>query len=324
MLYRIAAVFLLSVMLYVPYAAAEGQSQDFQTWLNVLRREAVSKGISEKTVKLALHDGLKPLPRVLELDKKQPENTITFTQYKKNTVSQLRVQTGRLMMRRHASALAEASRHYDVPAAVIAALWGMETSYGNYTGGFNVVESLATLAYDGRRGAFFRGELMHALKILDEGHIAPKAMKGSWAGAMGQSQFMPSSFNRFAVDGNGDGRRDIWNTHQDVFASAANYLKQHGWRAGERWGRRVTLLPQFPDDRIGLDKEKTLAEWQALGVRREDGSDLPQVEGMKGSVIKLADKDVYLVYNNYKVIMLWNKSTYFATAVGLLSDKLSY
>ncbi len=324
MLYRIAALLFLSVMLYAPYAFAEGQRGDFQTWLNLLRREALDKGISEKTVKAALHDGLKPLPRVLELDKKQPENTITFLQYKKNTLSNLRVQTGRVMMRRHAAALGKASRDYDVPAAVIAALWGMETSYGNYTGGFNVVESLATLAYDGRRGAFFRGELLQALKILDEGHIAPKAMKGSWAGAMGQSQFMPSSFIHFAVDGDGDGRRDIWNTHQDVFSSAANYLKQHGWRAGERWGRRVTLLPQFPDERIGLDKELTLAEWQALGVRREDGRDLPQVAGMKGSVIKLADKDVYLVYNNYKVIMLWNKSTYFATAVGLLSDKLSY
>lgn len=323
MIYRIAAVCLLTVMLYVPAAAAEGQGQDFRTWLDILRREAAGKGISEQTVKTALHDGLKPLPRVLELDKKQPEKTLTFPQYKKNTLSNLRVQTGRLMMRRHAAALEEASRSYGVPAAVIAALWGMETSYGNYTGGFNVVEALATLAYDGRRGAFFRSELFHALKILDEGHITPAAMKGSWAGAMGQSQFMPSSFNRFAVDGNGDGRRDIWNTHQDVFASAANYLKQHGWRTGERWGRRVTLLPHFPDERIGLDKELTLAEWQALGVRREDGSDLPQVADMKGSVIKLADKDVYLVYNNYKVIMLWNKSTYFATAVGLLSDKLS-
>ncbi|TVQ83742.1 MAG: lytic murein transglycosylase [Micavibrio sp.] len=322
--FAICTAFVIFAAVWSLPVLAAGDRQDFGAWLEELRQEARQKGISERILREALHDGIRPLPRVLELDRRQPEGTLSFEQYKNNMLGVRRVQTGRLMMRRHEEALQEAGRQYGVPPAVIAALWGMETNYGGYTGGFNVIEALATLAYDGRRGPFFRGELLAALQILEEGHIKPSEMKGSWAGAMGQSQFMPTSFLNYAVDADGDGRRDIWGTHRDVFASAANYLAQHGWRSGERWGRRVQLPQNFPETLTGLDTEKTLAEWQALGVRREDGANLPQVEGMTGSVIKFTDNEAYLVYNNFRVIMRWNRSTYFATAVGLLSDQLSY
>lgn len=319
----IFAAFLLTGLL-MPQTVFAATNQSFPDWLSELRLEALKKGITQKTVQTALPTDLKPLARVLELDKKQPEKTLSFAKYKRNTLSGTRVRNGRKLIKQHAKTLGTVEKKYGVPPAVIVALWGMETSYGNYTGGFDIVQALATLAYDGRRGAYFRKELFNALRILDQGHISPKAMTGSWAGAMGQSQFMPSSFLKFAVDGNGDGKRDIWRTKTDVFASASNYLKQHGWRTGERWGRRVTLPKNFSDKHVDLKIEKSLAEWQKLGVRRANGKDLPQVQGMKGSIVKFGDKEAYLVYNNYKVIMKWNRSTYFATSVGLLSDQLSY
>lgn len=313
-----------SVLCLSSFSAWATAKPHFHDWLKDIRVEALQQGISPKIIRTALTDDLKPLSRVLELDRKQPESTISFSQYKQNTLSATRVRQGRKLIKEHGQTLRGVHDVYGVPSAVVVALWGMETSYGNYTGGFDIVEALATLAYDGRRGDYFKGELFNALRILDAGHITPQAMTGSWAGAMGQSQFMPSSFLKFAVDSNGDGKRDIWHTKQDVFASASNYLKEHGWRTGERWGRRVQLPKNFPEDLVDLKIEKSLAAWQKLGVRTANGQDLPQVADMKGSVIKFTDNEAYLVYNNYKVIMRWNRSTYFATAVGLLSDKLSY
>jgi len=171
--------------------------------------------------------------------------------------------------------LEEVAQKYGVQARFIVAFWGIETDFGRITGGFPLVPALATLAYDGRRSAYFRKELLNALEILDGGHIAPKDMVGSWAGAMGQCQFMPSSFLNFAVDGDGDGRKDIWTNRKDVFASAANYLSRSGWKGDQTWGRQVRLPDGFDAKLADLDVRKTLAEWQGLGVRRLDGSDLP-------------------------------------------------
>lgn len=206
------------------------------------------------------------------------------------------------------------------------ALWGIETSYGRNTGGFDSVSALATLAYDGRRPAFFRRELIKALRILDEGHISAEDMRGSWAGAMGQNQFMPSSFERFAVDENGDGRTDIWKSLPDVFGSTANYLARSGWNAEERWGRRVVLPKGFSTKLIGWDTTKTLGQWAKLGVRfADDPEAIRKFSDMEASIIApdgLAGP-AFLVYGNARVIMKWNKSTYFVTSVGLLADQIA-
>lgn len=229
------------------------------------------------------------------------------------------------MYSQYRNELEQAAQKYGVPPHYIVALWGIETSYGNNTGGFKVVPALATLAYDGRRSEFFRGELMNALKILQEGHIAPSEMKGSWAGAMGQNQFMPSSFNAYAVDGNGDGRRDIWTTLPDVFASSANYLSKHGWDNEQRWGRQVSLPSGFSKSMADLDVKKSLSEWSRLGVKLTTGGNIPTSPDLQASIVAPdgLDGPAFLVYDNYRVIMRWNKSTYFATSVGLLADAIA-
>ena len=320
---RMAAVTVLASALMSGSALAqEDAAESFAEWRDGVRSEALGLGISASTFDAAFA-GVEPIPRVIELDRSQPEVTLTFAQYVERVVPESRVEKGRELLARHRDLLEPIGRKYGVPPRFIVALWGIETNFGQYLGGFPVIASLATLAHDGRRSAYFRQELMHALRILEDGHITPEAMMGSWAGAMGQSQFMPSSFVNYAVDHNGDGRRDIWGTQGDVFASAANYLAQAGWRAGETWGRLVALPAGFDDELVGLEVTKTLAEWQALGLRRADGSDLPQA-AMSGSVVLPGGEEgpAYLVYGNYRTIMRWNRSYYFATSVGLLADRI--
>lgn len=312
---------LLAGALFTPTVHA---APEFQQWLGDLRLEALREGIRPDTVDTALA-GITPIPRILELDGKQPERTISFDTYLSRAVTKTRIRKARERMVTHRALLQQVSAKYGVPARFIVALWGMETDFGGNMGGFKVVDALATLAYDGRRSAFFRGELLKALRILDEGHIAPDRMMGSWAGAMGQCQFMPSSFFKFAQDGNADGKRDIWTTHADVFASAANYLATVGWKTDQTWGRAVRL-PKGADSTAwaGLDKAgQPLAVWAKRGLRTADGRPLPkaamdawlvQPDGPKGRA--------FLVYANYRTIMDWNRSTYFATAVGILADHI--
>ena len=310
---------MIAIFLGVGLAQAD---QGFDLWLKELKDEARAQGISNSVLEQAFQD-IQPLPRVLELDRKQPESTLSFLQYKKHVISPLRIQRGREMMRQHHDLLEKIGERYGVQPRFIVALWGIETSYGENTGDFNVIGALTTLAYDGRRSQFFRGELLNALHILQEGHTSPSQMKGSWAGAMGQSQFMPSSFLQLAVDYDGDGRKDIWTTYADVFASAANYLSQSGWRPGEIWGRRATLPEGFDASHTGLTIQKPLQTWQNIGVRRGDGSDLPTAS-MMGAIILPNDtlSPAYLVYDNFRVLLKWNRSTYFATSVGLLADAI--
>jgi membrane-bound lytic murein transglycosylase B len=201
------------------------------------------------------------------------------------------------------------------------ALWGVESSYGSYDGDFPVIAALATLAHEGRRASFFRGELLKALQILERGDIAVGEMTGSWAGAMGQSQFMPSSYHAYAVDYDGDGHRDIWTSLPDVFASIANYLAKAGWNDRYTWGRQVNHPTGLNGELVGLEMAKPLPEWQALGVRRADGADLPPV-ALDASLLRTDEGQgpSYLVYHNFRVLMAWNRSTYFALTVGELSD----
>ena len=244
-------------------------------------------------------------------------------QYIDRVISDGRADRGRALYREHAALLQAISAQYGVPPGMIVALWGIETDFGRATGNFSVISALATLAYDGRRSAFFRKELLHALQIIDEGHIQPKAMRGSWAGAMGQNQFMPSSFVRFAVDYNNDGRRDIWETRSDIFASIANYLAGSGWRSTEPWGQAVALPPGFDATAYQGQATQSLAAWQALGLHPVPGIPARQSDLQANLVLPGgADGPAFLVCHNYHVLLKWNRSTYFALAAGQLADRI--
>ena len=284
-------------------STVQAQTQSFDSWTIAMRAEAAQAGISASTIEAAFA-GMQPIQRVIELDRKQPEWKKTFADYKKMIVNDTRISKGRQLMQTHARELQEVENRYGVPKQFIVALWGIETNFGSNTGGFKVLPALATLAWEGRRADFFKKELINALKIIDGGHITAQGMKGSWAGAMGQNQFMPSSFNAYAVDHDGDGRRDIWGTKLDIFASTANYLKKNGWKTGERWGRRVTLPAGFSESLVGPKIKKPLSYWAALGVRKYGGGVLPQ-EDMMASIVAPdgVEGEAYIVYNNYQTIM---------------------
>jgi len=319
---RSLAVLLLlmaSLLLAKPTWAADG---DFERWLGGVRQEALAAGINPATIDRAF-DGLEPIERVIELDRKQPETTVTFEHYLSRVVDAKRRQAARQHFAENRVLLTEIGRRYGVQPRFIVALWGIETNFGRVTGNFPVIAALATLAYDGRRSAFFRQELINALRIVDLDHVDPKQMLGSWAGAMGQSQFMPSSFLRYAVSYRGDGKRDIWHRREDVFASIANYLSQSGWRVDESWGRPVRLPPRFDPALVGPNIKKSVAAWAKLGVRRSDGGKLP-AGPIEASVLQPGGSGgpAVLVYDNYRVLLKWNSSNYFASAVGLLADSM--
>ena len=303
-------------------AGALAAEQSFDAWLEGVRQEARERNISEAIIAAALTD-IKPIPRVIELDRGQPEFTQTFQQYMAKRITPQLIEYGKKMMQEHREILNEVSRKYGVQPRFIVALWGAETSFGRYTGGFKVVDSLATLAWDGRRSAFFRKELFNALTILNQGHTTADVMKGSWAGAMGQSQFMPSSYLSFAEDYNGDGRRDIWETQSDVFASIANYLSKSGWRDDLTWGRAVDLPKGFDESLVSLDVTKTMDEWRALGVRKEGGGALP-TRNIEASVIrpKRGGDAAFLIYQNYRTLLKWNYSHFFGISVGSIADAI--
>jgi membrane-bound lytic murein transglycosylase B len=322
---RILIAALLALPFWLAAGAAKAQSDDarFLNWLEDLRTDALANGISQGTLDRSLVD-VAPIPRIIELDRHQPESTVSFEKYQARTVNATRIKIGRERLAKHRTLLNEIGDKFGVQPRFIVALWGIETNFGQFTGGFPVVHALATLAYDGRRSKYFRGELLKALQIIEEGHIEPAEMKGSWAGAMGQSQFMPSSFLNFAHDYNGDGAKDIWNTQSDVFASAANYLKGVGWRDDITWGRKVTLPDDFDGSLVSLDVVKPISDWQGLGVRRTDGSDLP-ARDIPASILRPGGEDgqAFIIYDNYRAILRWNRSHYFAMAVGQLSDRIA-
>ena len=317
-----AVAILLSMMSLIA-GAAEAQDKDkLVSWITALRVEATAKGVQAKTLDAALKN-VELIPRVIELDRSQPEFTLTFDNYLSRVVTERRIQLARRLYITNLKILTKIGREFGVQPRFIVSLWGIESDFGRLTGGFQVVPALVTLAYDGRRSNYFRKELINALKIIDAGHISAGQMKGSWAGAMGQSQFMPSSFLNFAYDYDGDGRKDIWTTLPDVFASTANYLSQSGWHSDEISARRVLLSEGILAGLEGLKTSKTLSEWQVLGVRRLDGSDLP-IADMQGSLLKPGGPDgpVYLVYANYRTILKWNRSHFFALAVSHLADQI--
>jgi membrane-bound lytic murein transglycosylase B len=318
------AILLAFSILAAPARTSHAAEQDFSSWLGDLRQEALQYGISQKLVDEALPDTLTPNERVIRFDRQQPEGGIPFEKYKKNAMTAKRLGNGRARMQQYRTLLKEIGAVYGVEPQYIVALWGIETSFGRNIGGFETIPALVTLAYEGRRGDFFRQELLKALKIVDQGNIPLHEMKGSWAGAMGQCQFMPTSFEKFAQDYNKDGRRDIWNTKADVFASAAAYLSGSGWQQGQPWGRRVMLPKGFDRSLIGLNVEKPIQFWQAAGIRLPNGRHLPLDSNHQASIIQPGGEGykTYIVYGNYRILMKWNNSTYFATAVGHFADQL--
>jgi membrane-bound lytic murein transglycosylase B len=313
------------LLLSLTFGAAGGTQaagEDFPHWLAGLRRDAAAQGVPAATLDSALRD-VAPLPRVLELDQKQPESTLTLGQYLANVVIPARIAKGRQLKARNKALLRAVSDAYGVPAKTILALWAIESGYGASMGGFKVVDSLATLAYDGRRPDLFRAELIDALKILGRGRFGPADLKGSWAGAMGQVQFMPSTYLNYAVNFRHDGQPDIWRSQGDVFASAANYLAAIGWKRNQSWGREVKLPTRFDSELIGLPNRHSVTEWSRLGVRTLAGAKLPP-SMIEGSIVAPDGPGgrAFLVYDNFRTIMKWNHSTYFALAVNLLGDEI--
>jgi membrane-bound lytic murein transglycosylase B len=313
---------LTALLLLLPQGAlAQQGEQDFSAWLVQLRADARAAGISDKTLDAALADLKAPEPKVIESDKTQPEKTQSLASYVTTRVSQKRIEEGRLMLKRYPTWLGRIERKYKVQRRFIVALWGIESSYGRHAGSYPVIQSLATLAFDARRSDYFRKELLVALEILDDGHVSLARMKGSWAGAMGPFQFMPSSYKHYAVDADGDGRINIWGSVPDALASAANYLAKAGWKNDQTWGRPVKLPAKTNALQTGLDTRLPLSRWQALGVRRTNGRALPR-RNLKASLL-IPDgpsKPAYLVYNNFKSLRRWNRSNAFAVTVGTLAD----
>jgi membrane-bound lytic murein transglycosylase B len=299
----------------------------FGMWLNEFRQDAMKQGISKKTLDEAFSD-IEPIESVIELDRKQPEGRMTLARYLKNTVTDHRVDEGKELMDEHRELLKKVSKEYGVQPEFVVALWGIETNFGSNTGGFDVVDSLATLAYDGRRSEFFRSELISALKILEQEHITVDEMQGSWAGALGQCQFMPSTFLKHAVDFNKNGKHDVWNEQGDVFASMANYLQSLGWNGDEGWGLRVQLPEGFDRSLLDIKKTKPMKEWSKLGVRKADGKPLPEKGMVKDMEVTVAlvgegeDAVPHLMYSNFKALLNWNRSRFFATAVGTLAERI--
>lgn len=305
-------------------SAVMAADEGFDAYVNALKTEAREKGISEQTIQSAF-DGITFIERAVKADKNQPERKLTLDEYLPRAVPEWKKKQANQLYQEHKAVLDRIGQQYGVQPRFVVALWGVESNFGRLTGNYNVVEALTTLAYEGRREAFFRNQVMAALEIIDAGHITAKEMKGSWAGAMGQPQFMPTSFLAYARDGNNDGKADIWQTKDDVFASAANYLHEAGWNDEYTWGRQVSIPDNIDATLLGVQPEKgrSLSEWQKLGVRRMNGQNLPDT-AIDAWLIQPDDNHgrAYLVYGNYQSLLKWNRSHYFALAVSYLADSI--
>ncbi len=294
----------------------------FEQWKADFQRRAVQGGANPSAVYKAMAS-VRVNERVIELDRKQPEGTQTLNQYVSNTVTEKRVARGRTLLDEHRALLSRVAQQSGIKQEILMALWGKETDYGGYTGKFNTIESLATLAYEGRRRAFFEKELLAAIHLMDRLKWSPERLQGSWAGAVGQCQFMPSNYIRFAVDGDGDGRVDLWHSMPDVFFSMANLLTHEGWRAGESWGQIVALPTGFDNDLIGRDKApRDRRFWEQRGVRFTRPSSANEARAVRLYQPDGPGTPAYALYHNFDVLMRWNRSGYFATAIGVLSDQL--
>lgn len=293
---------------------------DFNTFLLKMSKEAEQKGVSTQIIKDFQKKSVF-IPRVIELDRSQPEFKLTLDEYLKKVVTSSRIKKANKKYNENKDILKKVSEYYGVQPRFLVSLWGIETDFGRLTGGFSVISALSTLAFEGRRHEYFKKELLNALTIINEGHISFDKMTGSWAGAMGQCQFMPSSFLNYATDWNKDGSKDIWNSKPDVFASAANYLKKVGWSNQLTWGRKVYLGNY--NNKVNDKKYVSLSDWTSSGILDEKKNHLPKVNVKARLIIpKNYGEYGYLVYRNFDALLNWNRSNYFAIAVGKLSDTI--
>ena len=310
---------LLAALAVFPAHAQSG----FDVWLAAFRQEAAAQGVSAATLDAAL-TGLMPMARVVELDQRQPEFQQTFADYLGRRVTGLRVSRGAVLMQEHRALLDAVEQKYGIPKAVLVSFWGLETNFGNNLGSLNIPASLATLAYDGRRSQFFRGQLLDALLIIDAGHVQAIDMNGSWAGAMGHMQFMPRTFRAYAVDGDGDGRIDVWKSLPDAMYSGAHYLKRAGWRANEPVAREVRLPEGFNFRQASADYRLPVEEWTALGVLTADATPLPGAAGRAAIVLPQGwQGPAFMVFDNFDVVMRWNRSVNYALSVAQLAHQLA-
>ncbi len=303
-------------------ADAERQHKAFERWVTVFRASASAAGIDEATLKLAFAD-VRYLPRVVELDRAQPEYTRTVWSYLDSAVSPQRVALGQDRWLQFRADIDAAAARYGVAPAILVAIWGVESNYGSNFGSIPTIDALATLGFEGRREAWARGQLLAALRILQSGDIERAQMIGSWAGAMGQTQFLPSVFLGYAVDADGDGRRDIWGSMADVMASTANFLARSGWQADQPWGVEVRLPPGFDVGRADVALRQPSSLWAAEGVQTNNGAPLPQYAEAAVLLPAGARGPAFLVGPNFQVILRYNNSTSYALAVGLLAQRLA-
>ena len=301
-------------------------SDKFQHWIENLKVEMLEKGISQKTID-AVYENVyyRPNRQVIKSDRQQLEFVLTSSDYINRVVSKTRVEKGQKLYKELRPILKPIEDKYGVPSNYIIAFWGMETNFGSNFGGFNVMEALTTLSYDNRRPKFFKGELYQALKIIDTWDIDYRQMQGSWAGAMGHFQFMPSTFNAYAVDADNNGTIDIWKSFEDAAASAANYLSTIGWKKDEVWGMPISLPWNFDFSMAGRNKKKSIKEWKKIGIRTTSNKSLPLDNKLKGAIIVPEGKKghAYLVLNNFYKIMNWNRSENYALGIGTLADYIS-
>jgi membrane-bound lytic murein transglycosylase B len=329
---RLAALLLATTILTPQQSAVEPLSPPFEEWLQGVIDEAHARGFSDDLIDATL-SGLTPIPRVVERDTSQAEFTITFDRYFRTRVTPRVIRMGRQRAMEQRTLLQRIRAEYGIPPGIVLAIWGIESHYGQFTGAYPVFQALATLAWEPRRADFFRGELFKALSIVQGGYIDAKTMTGSWAGAMGQPQFMPSSYLEYAVDFNKDGLRDIWHSTDDTLASIASYLKNHGWESGETWGREVkiskaarTAIGRIPMRDAGCSAKRMMTErrplgvWREAGVRLTSGAALPAAD-LPASLVEVGGHS-FLVYPNYETILDYNCAHLYALSVGMLADRL--
>ncbi len=312
---------LLTSFVYANDTQGPSSTHSFAQFLSNIRSQATTLGVSQATLNGAFND-LMSNPKVLEYDRNQAEFTLNFWRYLNSRVSQNRIDKGMAKLQQHQQLLQENYKKYGVSSQTIVAFWGLETNYGKNVGKMNLIRSLATLSFDKRRREFFTHELLTLLTLIDEGKL-PLNAQGSWAGAMGNMQFMPTNVAAYAVDANTDGKIDLWHTQADIFASAAHFLKKIGWHQGERWGREVGISKTFNYRLASLSTKKTVNEWQALGVRTTDNTNLPNSNMQASLILPMGyNGPAFLVYRNFHAILRWNRSILYALSVGHLSDRL--
>lgn len=314
----ITALLFLTFNFFSLPAFAKPSWQDF---LQQIRSEAINQGVRPAIIDQAFQGLDQPSRKVLSLDRTQPERRLTFLKYRNTRADAGRIAIGRIELKKHRALLTQIAQRYGVSECFIASLWGLETSYGHYMGNFPVIYSLATLAYDDRRADFFRNELLIALHILNDGHVQLKNFKGEWAGASGHPQFLPTSWRDYAVDYDGDGRKDIWKNLPDSFASIANYLHKNGWEYNAPFAIPVTIPENFDAALLSPDVTKSITQWERLGVRAQQGEYLPE-KNYQVSIVQPDGGPTLMIFNNFKVIMKWNHSTYYAGTVGYMAEKI--